>query len=141
MNKHVTAAPRDINPRDRQDQPIIARGNMKDAKDIVISCITALNHGNFNTAKNLVADNMTFSGVLGSRNGAEAYFRDMERMRLKYDIKKVFADDNDVCLFYDLHMSDMTIFGCGWYHVENGKITSLKVVFDPRPVLEHSSHH
>lgn len=158
MNKHVTAAPRDLTPRaasaqagntardymsrDRQDQPIVTRGNAKkDAKDIVLSCITALNHGDFNAAKGLVAENMTFLGVLGSRNGAEAYFRDMERMKLKYDIKKVFADNNDVCLFYDLHMSDLIIFGCGWYHVENGKITSLRVVFDPRPVLEHSGHH
>jgi hypothetical protein len=39
----------------------------------------------------------------------------MERMRLKYDIKKVFADERDVCLFYHLKISGKTIFGCGWY--------------------------
>jgi hypothetical protein len=62
----------------------------------------------------------------------------MERMKLKYGIKKIFADENDVCLFYDLSMGGLTLFGCGWYHVQNGKINSLKVVFDPRPVLEAS---
>jgi len=74
--------------------------------------------------------------VLGSRNGAADYFNDMEKMKLKYDIKKVFAEGNDVCLLYDTVLSGVTIFGCGWYHVEGDKINSLKVVFDPRPVLE-----
>jgi hypothetical protein len=32
----------------------------------------------------------------------------------------------------------MTLFGCGWYHVEQGKISSLRVVFDPRPLVESS---
>ncbi len=64
-----------------------------------------------------------------------SYFIDMERMRLKYDVKKVFVDENDVCLFYDLTISGTTIFGCAWYQVQGGRIHSLKVIFDPRPVL------
>jgi hypothetical protein len=76
--------------------------------------------------------------VLGSRNGATAYFNDMEKMKLKYDVKKSFVSGNDVCLLYDITMSGITIFGCGWYHVQCNKINSLKVVFDPRPVIEQS---
>lgn len=57
-------------------------------------------------------------------------------MKLKYKIIKVFEAENDVCVLYDLDMSGLTIFGCGWYQVEQGKVKSLKVVFDPRPVLE-----
>jgi hypothetical protein len=64
-----------------------------------------------------VSDDMTFDGVL------------------KYHINKPFENENDVCLLYDLDMQGKTIFGCGWYHVEDGKIHSLKVVFDPRPLL------
>jgi hypothetical protein len=79
---------------------------------------------------------MSFRGVLGSRDGAEAYFKDMKNMKFKYDIKKTFVDGNDVCLFYDIDMSGKAILTCGWYHVENGKISSLRVVFDPRPVLD-----
>jgi len=107
-----------------------------DAKEIVLSCVRAINNEDFNIARDYVSDNMSFDGVLGSRNGAEAYFNDMKHMRLKYDIKKAFADDNDVCLLYDLDMSGATVFCCGWYQVKNGKIDSLRVVFDPRPVLE-----
>jgi hypothetical protein len=79
---------------------------------------------------------MSFVGVLGTRDGAASYIQDMERIKLKYDIKKVFADDNDVCLWYDIQMSGVEVLTSGWYHVVDGKILSLKVVFDPRPVLE-----
>jgi hypothetical protein len=109
-----------------------------DSAEIVLSCIEALNNEDFKTARTYTSDDMKFIGVLGSRDGADAYFKDMERMRLKYRVQKVFEDEDDVCLFYDLDISGTTIFGCGWYHVEDGKINSLKVIFDPRPVLEAS---
>lgn len=50
-----------------------------------------------------------------------AKINDMEKMRLKCDVKKVFVDGNDVCLFYDLKMSEKTIFVCAWYEVQGGK--------------------
>jgi hypothetical protein len=55
----------------------------------------------------------------------------MEQIRLKFKIKKVFVDDDDVCLLYDLSTGPITFFGCGRYHAEQGKISSLRVVFDP----------
>jgi len=105
-------------------------------KEVVLSFIDALNNMDFKAARGLVNNDMSFVGVLGSRNGAEAYFNDMERMRLKYDVKKAFVDEDDVCLLYDLTMADITLFGCGWYHLEGGKISSIRVIFDPRPILE-----
>jgi hypothetical protein len=108
---------------------------IQDAKEVVMSCVNAINREDFKTARQYVAEGMSFVGVLGSRQGADSYFIDMERMRLKYDVKKVFVDENDVCLFYDLTISGTTIFGCAWYQVQRGKIHSLKVIFDPRPVL------
>jgi len=108
------------------------------AKETVLSFVNSLNEEDFKTARSYVSDDMTFAGVLGSRNGAEAYFKDMEKMKLKYEIKKVFAECDDVCLLSDVSMQGVTMFTCSWYHVEGGKINSLKVVFDPRPVLELS---
>jgi len=106
-----------------------------DTKDIVLSFIKALNDERFEDARTFANDDMTFNGVLGSRNGAEEYFGDMKKMKMKYRIKKAFADEDDVCLLYDFTMGDVTTFGCGWYHLEDGKISSLRVVFDPRPAL------
>ncbi len=105
-------------------------------KEIVLACVHALNAEDFDTARAYAADNMQFKGVLGARDGAEAYFDDMRKMKLKYDVMKAFEDEGDVCLLYNLTMSGINIFGCGWYHLTNGKIDSLKVLFDPRPVLE-----
>lgn len=105
------------------------------AKEIVLSCVQAINEQDFKIARTFVDDDMQFIGVLGSRDGAQAYFDDMEKMKLKYNVIKAFADGDDVCLLYDLQISGKTIFGCGWYHVEDEKITSLKVIFDPRPLL------
>lgn len=111
------------------------------AMNAVLSCVKAINDLDFKTARKYVRADMVFRGVLGARDGAEAYFADMEKMQLKYDIRKAFVDRADVCLLYDLTMEGKIIFCCGWYHVEDGKITSLKVVFDPRPILESSQNN
>ena len=102
----------------------------------VLSFIDNLNKEDFDAARKLIADDMTFKGVLGSRNGADAYMQDMRKMKMKYDIKKVFTDGDDVCLFYDISQGDVTFFSAGWYKVVDDKIKSFRVIFDPRPVLE-----
>ena len=105
------------------------------AKEVVLACVDAITKEDFQLARTYVSPDMHFDGVLGSRDGLEAYFLDMEKMRLKYDVKKVFVDGNDVCLLYNIFLAGAEVFCCGLYHVEAGKIRSLKVVFDPRPVL------
>jgi hypothetical protein len=109
------------------------------AKDIVSRCIVAINNEDFESARMLVHSDFKFEGVLGSRDGAEAYFRDMEKMKLKYDVKKIFFDADDVCVFYNIDMSGVSVFCCAWYQVVQDKIKFLKVVFDPRPVLQNTS--
>jgi len=106
------------------------------AKATVLSYIDSLNKENFDAARQLVTDDMTFTGVLGTREGADVYMQDMQKMKMKYEIKKAFADDNDVCLFYDITLGAITFFSAGWYQVKGDKIKSFRVVFDPRPVLE-----
>ena len=111
---------------------------MTDSREVVLSLVDALNNEDFKTARSFVDDKMTFVGVLGSRDGANAYFKDMELMKLKYDLKKVFVEGDEVCLIYNLKMSGVNVMCCGLYHVRDGKVLSLKVIFDPRPVIESS---
>jgi hypothetical protein len=106
------------------------------AKDVVLSFIEALNNEDFKTARKYISDDMTFRGVMGNRDGGDTYIKDMGSMKLKYDLKKTIADKNDVVVFYDFTQSGTTLPGCGWYHTEGDKIDSLKVMFDPRPLLE-----
>jgi len=105
-------------------------------KEIVLACVNAINAEDFDTARTYVTGAMQFKGVLSARDGGDAYFDDMRKMKLKYNVLRAFKDGDDVCLLYDLTMSGLSIFGCGWYHLSDGKIDELKVLFDPRPVLE-----
>lgn len=106
------------------------------AGEVVNAFLKAMNNEDFNAARKYARDDMKFVGVLGSRDGADAYFQDMEKMKFKYEIKRMFTDNDDVSVFYDINMGDNTIFSSGWYHVIDGKINNIRVVFDPRPLLE-----
>jgi limonene-1,2-epoxide hydrolase len=106
------------------------------AKELVTAFVTALNNEDFAAARSYLTDDMKFIGVLGTRDGGDAYINDMQRMKIKYNVQKTFADGNDVCLLADIAISGTTIFNCGWYQVAGNKIKSLKVVFDPRPLLK-----
>jgi len=106
-----------------------------ESRETILKFLKALNDEDFKTARAFAADEMKFEGVMGSRDGAEAYFADMEKMRFKYDIKRLFADGDDVAVFYDINMGKgEPIFTAGWYHVTAGKINTIRVVFDPRPL-------
>jgi hypothetical protein len=111
------------------------------AKNIVLQFIKGLNDEDFEEARKYVSDDMKFVGVMGTREGADVYFKDMQKMKFKYDIKKAFVDGNDVCLFYDINMDGHKIFSSGWYHIEHHKIKWFKVLFDPRPLLEKEEAH
>lgn len=106
------------------------------AKEVVLAFIEAMNKSDYKEARNYVDEDLTFEGVLGSRQGAEVYFKDMEKMRFRYDIQKVWADKEDVALFYEINMSGTFVPTFGWYKVKEGKIVSIRVLFDPRPVLQ-----
>jgi len=114
----------------------IKNGTTSDGKNTVLAFLNALNCENFDAARDWVNDDLKFEGVLGTREGADVYIEDMKRMKLKYDLKKVFSDGDDVCILYDITISGLIIFSCGWYHVNNSRIKSFRVVFDPRPLPE-----
>jgi hypothetical protein len=82
----------------------------------------------------------TWGCWLNSFDRAEPYLKYLESLKLpKFDIKKEFADNNNVCLLYELPVGTppVTSFVCAWFHVgDDRKISSLRVIFDPRPYLQ-----
>jgi ketosteroid isomerase-like protein len=49
----------------------------------------------------------------------------------------VIVDGDDVCLVYDLATTKFGIIPtAGWFHLRDGKITSIRVFFDPRPLMQ-----
>jgi hypothetical protein len=105
------------------------------ARETVLALVDALNAEKFDEARQLVQDDMRFAGALGTRDGAEAYFNDMRNMKLKYAVEKTFAEGEDVCLVYELRIAEKQIPCVGLYHVRDGKVDSLRAIFDPRPLL------
>jgi hypothetical protein len=108
------------------------------AKQLVLRLGTAINEENFQAARTCVADDMRYEGPFGTRVGAEAYLEEIERLRLKFHILRTFADQEDVCVLYNIDTAGVTLFACGWFQIKDGKVSSLKVTFDPRPLLTSS---
>ncbi len=106
------------------------------SKEIVSRFIQFLNDEQFDQAKNLADESLEFKGVLGERHGAESYFADMQKMKLKYDIHEIISEGEWVSVLYDVVISGKKIYTAGWYQVYNGKIRNIKVIFDPRPVFD-----
>jgi hypothetical protein len=116
------------------------------AKKVVLSYLKALNDQDFKVARSYLKDNMTFQAPIASHNSADAYFKENERLRSEYEIKKVlygvkkvFVDSDDVCVFFDFNIGSVILFASGWFQMENGKISSIRVVFDPRPIVKLSA--
>jgi SnoaL-like domain len=108
-------------------------------KEIVMEFLDALQRKDFESAKNYVSDNVSYIGPLNSFDRAEPYFKYVEHLNLpKLDIKKVFTEgSHDVCILWEVNYSTplATILVSAWYQVYDGKISSMRLVFDPRPFL------
>jgi hypothetical protein len=58
-----------------------------ETKEVVLGLGKVLNDENYDAARRYVSDNMKYVGPFGSRDGAEAYLHEIERLRLKFDIQ------------------------------------------------------
>jgi hypothetical protein len=102
-------------------------------KTVVMSYIDALDSQNYDAALKYLDDKVRVKGPAGETFGLPRDFIDtLRQYRGRYDVKKVFADSDDVCALYDLIMSVATVFMSSWYVVKDGKIVSIQTVFDPR---------
>jgi hypothetical protein len=112
----------------------------KNAKEIVLEYFDALERRDFESARSYLKDNISYVSPLNSFDNAEAYLKYNFSLHLpKLGIKKIFTDgDNDVCIFHETALTKpaATVFASIWCHVDDGgKISSINVLFDPRPFL------
>jgi limonene-1,2-epoxide hydrolase len=117
----------------------------KSAKEIVTDFIEALEQKDFKTVRSHISDDISVVAPgpveLTSFNKAEPFVTYLQHANLPpLDIKKEFADNNDVCLLYEMtyHEPPLTTFVCGWFHINDndGKISSLRFIMDPRPLFQ-----
>lgn len=110
---------------------------MQRPRDVVLAFQAAVGKGDFSAARKLVQDNLEFQGPFDTFHKADDYLHALQKLGSiveRVDIKKVFEDGNDVSLFCDLVTKAVgTSFVAEWYQVKDGKIASVRAVFDARP--------
>jgi ketosteroid isomerase-like protein len=106
-------------------------------RDVVIEFQNALGKGDFAGARKLLHDNLEFRGPFDTFHKADDYLHALQKLSAiieRVDIKKVFEEGSDVSLFCDLVTKTVgTSFVAELYQVRDGKIASVRAVFDTRP--------
>jgi ketosteroid isomerase-like protein len=108
-----------------------------DAGSVARRCLEAWTGGDFETLRSVLADDVSFLGPLGETQGADAYvagIRGFAAMVERAEIHEVIADGDQAVLIYDLVTPRASLPTAGWYRVRDGKVTSVRAFFDPRPL-------
>ena len=101
-------------------------------KKTVLAYIDALDHHNYDSAAALISDNVRIIGPAGENFGKPLDFtRMLSRFKGKYDLKRIFVDQNEVSLLYDFTMGGTAVYMSSWYRVKDGKIEFIRTIFDP----------
>jgi hypothetical protein len=112
--------------------------NMTSANEIVENYKAAVGKSDFAAARQMLHDDLNFQGPLDTFHKADDYVASIKKLASiiqRVDVKKVFADGQDVCVLYDMVTNTPagTAFIVEWYQIRGDKIGSLRVVFDARP--------
>jgi limonene-1,2-epoxide hydrolase len=87
----------------------------------------------------LVDDEVSFDGALGSTRGVEETLAGLSRMFAMTEQVEVlhrWVDGPDVLTWFELRtQSAGPLAIANWSHIEAGRITRIRVTFDPRPLL------
>jgi limonene-1,2-epoxide hydrolase len=97
----------------------------------------ALNRLEIDRARTYLHDDLMYQGPVGETQGADAYLKQVSAIGLHEEVRKIFVDGDDVCVLAELSIAKVPgvrIFGCGWFQVKEGKIVSIRTIFDPRPL-------
>jgi ketosteroid isomerase-like protein len=107
-----------------------------DPRSIAATYFRAWKDRDFTTLRGILADDVTFQGPLATLDNADDAARGLEGMAQILDdivVQHVFVDGPDVLTWFDLHTTVAPPAPtANWSHVDNGKITAIRVTFDPR---------
>ena len=108
----------------------------------VTTYVKAWTSGDFDTARSTLHDDVTFVGPLGTADGIDECMEGLQGLKQiveSADQRRLIVDGDDVCLIYDLVTNTPagTVPTAGWFQVRDGRITSIRVFFDPRPLTQH----
>ena len=99
---------------------------MADPAQVADDFFEAWTGKNFERARGLVHDDVSFEGPIDSFSDADSYLASLQQLSgivTGADKRKVFVDGEDVCVIYDLKTAPVpSSRTCEWYRVRDGKI-------------------
>jgi hypothetical protein len=111
---------------------------MTDAQAAAATYFDAWRARDFTRLRSVLADDVDFAGPLARVQGADDCLRGLQGMAqimTGLEVRKVFRDGSDVLTWFDLSTSVAdTVPVANWMHVEDGKITRIRVAFDARGI-------
>lgn len=101
-------------------------------KESVLFLLDAINCEDYESALECLDYNFKFQEFLLSYSGSELYLERMRKLKTKFKITRIFADEQNVCVLSNMknQFADLRI-GCGLYQLKAGKIISLHQFSDP----------
>ena len=113
-----------------------------DAKQVVQAYLAAFFEGgpDIPAMEALLTDDFSFHGPLMSADSAEEFIGELNAMEqplsdLHAEIHHVIADGDTVAALYDFVTPMGKMPFAEWYWVRDGKISAIKLHYDPRPML------
>jgi ketosteroid isomerase-like protein len=110
---------------------------MSGASQVAEDFFAAWTSKDFGRARSLLHDDVSFEGPIDTFRDADSYIASLQQLSgimTGAETQKVFVDGDDVCVIYDLKTAPVPRSRtCEWYHVRDGKIAAVSVVFDARP--------
>lgn len=99
----------------------------------------AWQHKEIERVRPLLHEDVNFVGALGATNGIDqtlAGLGSMFAMTDRVEVVKRWVDGPDVLTWFELRTASAGPLAIvNWSHVEDGRITRIRVTFDPRPLL------
>ncbi|HZZ97270.1 MAG TPA: nuclear transport factor 2 family protein [Jatrophihabitantaceae bacterium] len=109
-----------------------------DAGAVADTYFRAWKDKDFETLRSIIGDSATFRGPLGTADSGEECVAGLDHMSAMVSdivVLKRWVDGPDVITWFDLHTHDAPpVPTVNWSHVEDGRITRIRVTFDPRPL-------
>jgi SnoaL-like domain len=107
-------------------------------EDVVTNYQKALGDGNFDAARDLLADDLQFKGPFEELHSAEDYLKAIRQLWgivASIDLKHTSSSGDEVVVLHDMVTNTPagTQLVCEWYGVENGKIAWIRALFDSAP--------
>ena len=108
--------------------------------DVVKALYEALGREDFAGARRLLGEPFSFVAWFDRLDDPDAYIEVVRKLRgfiVKADFHHVLVDGDHVCVIYDATTvrGDVSI-AAAWFHVCDGRIVSVRIICDPRPMLQ-----